>query len=84
MTRETIESQKLMNKKINEEYEKVKADLEQYRKEKLDLIDASINQIILKVVQDVLGEAIPLSKHEELVIEALEKAKREDLFKISV
>lgn len=54
--------------------------LENYKKERLKEIDEKIFQIISEVAIKTLGKAIDFSSHEELVIRALEKAKREKFF----
>lgn len=54
--------------------------LENYKKERLKEIDEKIFQIISEVAIKTLGKAIDFSSHEELVIRALEKAKKEKFF----
>jgi len=51
-----------------------------YQEQKLKELDAKIYQILGEVAKKTLGRAIDLSTHEELVMEALEKAKKENLF----
>lgn len=53
--------------------EEVKA----YKEEKLKRVDISILNVLEKVSEDVFGSAIDFSKQEELVIQALEKAKKQ-------
>jgi exonuclease VII large subunit len=54
--------------------------LENYKKEKIKEIDERIFQLLVDITKKVLGKAIDLSTHEELVIKALEKAKKENFF----
>lgn len=77
---ETLGFQFDLDKKLAEEIAKVSQEVEAYKAEQLKTINESMSKIIAKVSQEVLGKTIPLSDHEDLVIEALEKAKKEGLF----
>ncbi len=66
-------TEKILVQKI-EETEK---EIENYKKEKLKEIDEEIFALLFKIAKDVLGVTIDLSTHEKLVMEALEKAKKE-------
>ena len=59
---------------------KVEKESEEYRKNKLTKIDEEIRQIVLSAAREVIGRAISLSEHEDLVNKALEKAKKEHIF----
>lgn len=59
---------------------KIEKETEAYRKNKLTKVDEEIRQIVLAAARDVIGRAISLSEHEDLVTKALEKAKREQIF----
>lgn len=65
-----------MDKKILEAEEKI----EEYKKERIKVLDQKIYQIIAEVAKKTIGKAIDISTHEELVMEALAKAKREKFF----
>ena len=54
--------------------------IEDYKKEKIKDLDQKIFQIISDVSKKTIGRALDLSIHEKLVIDALEKAKRERIF----
>lgn len=57
-------------------------DLEKIKKEKLEEIEKNIYKILSDVAKKTLGKAIDLTTHEELVMEALKKAKKENLFEL--
>lgn len=80
LKKETLDSQVFIGARINEEFEQKQKEIEEYKAQRLKAIDENINIIIEKVTEDVLGRAIPLAEHEKLVIEALEKAKKEQVF----
>lgn len=77
---ETIASQEMISKKINHEYSLAKKDIETYKQSQLIIVDERIYQILEKVSTLVMGKAISLSDHEALVIDSLEKAKKEAIF----
>lgn len=77
LRKETLEAQKFIGDKITLEFEAARAEIAAYKTKKLAEIDATIQQRVVTIAQDVLGKSIPLEKHEKLVLEALEKAKQE-------
>lgn len=54
-------------------------EIETYKSENLKSIDEGIYQILTEIAKKTLGKIIDTSTHEELVIQALEKAKKEKL-----
>jgi len=65
---------------LSEKIQETEKEIENYKKEKLKEVDQKIYQILGEVAKKTIGKTIDLSTHEELVIEALEKAKREKIF----
>jgi cell division septum initiation protein DivIVA len=80
LKKETLNSQVFIGARINEEFETKQKEIEAYKSQRLKLVDQTINEIIAKVAEEVLGKAIPIDEHEALVLEALEKAKKEEVF----
>src|SRR3989344_5741963 len=66
---ETISSQKMLAK-----------DIDAYRQDRLRIVDERIFEILEKVSKLVLGKAISPSDQEALIIDSLEKAKKEAIF----
>lgn len=62
-----------------EEYDKTKLEIEAYKKEKLAEIDAKVKEILPLVLKDVIKGSIDVGREEELVINALEDAKRQNI-----
>jgi len=81
LEKETINSEKIVKEKINEEYLGMEKDLQTYKKEKQQKIDEDIYKILYRVSEIVLNQGISYDKHKELVLEALETAKKEQVFK---
>ncbi len=50
-----------------------------YREAKIKELDDTVYQVLAQVAKKTIGRAIDLSSHEKLVMEALEKAKKEKL-----
>jgi len=81
MKRLTTLSQKEVKRKIEADYEAARKEIESYKKEELGKIDLKIYEFLGKVSKLVLGKAISLSEHEDLIEKSLEKAKKEGVFK---
>lgn len=59
---------------------KAQEDIDAYKRNQLEGIDEEVKKIVARVVPEVLGKAINMDEHEDLVWQALEKAKSEGLF----
>ncbi|HSX08797.1 MAG TPA: hypothetical protein VLF93_01465 [Candidatus Saccharimonadales bacterium] len=55
-------------------------ELEEYKKLRLQQADRTITNVIQEVSQQILNKALPLEDHQQLLIEALERAKKEGVF----
>ncbi len=80
MEKLTSSSEKLVRKKIDIDYVTVRKEIEDYREMELKKIDQEIYELLEKVSKLVLGKAVSLSEHEDLIQESLEKAKKEGVF----
>lgn len=80
LKKETVEAQSVIDKRVQEQFEKSQQEIQKYKEEKLKEVDRSINKIIIQVAGEVIGKTLSLSEHEKLVFDALESAKREGFF----
>lgn len=80
MQKLTISSEKLVQKKIDIDYLTVKKEIKNYKEEELKKIDQEIYAILERISKLVLGKALSLSEHEDLIQKSLEKAKKEGAF----
>ena len=80
MQKLTILSQTEIKKKIDIDYEALKTEIENYKNAKLQKVDQEIYELLEKVSELVLGKALSLSEHEDLIEKSLEKAKKEGVF----
>lgn len=81
MQKLTTLSQEEVKKKIDLDYKNSKKEIEDYKKEQLKKIDLEIYEFLEKISKIVLGKALSLSEHEDLIEKSLEKAKKEGVFK---
>lgn len=77
---ETTKGQKLVTDKLAAEYDQVIKQVVDYKKEKLALADAEVNKIVHEVFEKIAGKLIPVSQQQELVMQALEEAKKDHVF----
>lgn len=80
MQKLTALSQKEVKAKIDADYETVKKEIENYKKEELQKIDSEIYQLLEKIAKLVLGKGLSLSEHEDLIKKSLERARNEGVF----
>lgn len=73
----TIESRKQAENKANTEYQKIEVELEAYKKEMLDRIDNRIVSLLLAVAKITIGKSLSLADQENLIIDALNQAKKD-------
>jgi hypothetical protein len=69
----------LLKQAVESERARVAKELESYKTEKLKQIDTQAEKIIADLSSKVIGEAIDPKKHSELIIKALEEAKKENV-----
>ena len=55
-------------------------EIETYKASRMQEIDKAVTQIIQKASQDIFNKSISTQDHEKLIMESLEKAKKEGLF----
>jgi len=67
-------------KVLAEEYDEIKKEIERYKESKIAQINSTAKEVLTDVTTKVLGKSIDLRAHEDLVIQALEDAKRQNLF----
>lgn len=77
LKKETYASQKIVEEKIEEEYAQTEKEIEAYKALRIKKVEDEIYNILQNVSTLVLGKAISLEDHEQLVIDALNKAKEE-------
>jgi hypothetical protein len=79
LEQETIQSENLVKKKIDDQYAKVAAEIENYKTEQFKKIEESLNVILTKISMEVLEKSFNVQDHKDLIIRTLEKAKHENI-----
>jgi hypothetical protein len=82
VTETTLACQEGLQTKINEEFDHAKGEIAKYKEEKLKAIDEEAEKIIKKLSIELLGKAIKIDEHEKILLDALEKAKKESILSI--
>jgi len=77
---ELLGSQQSMQKKIQDEFSKSQVEINEYKRHQMQHVDQSINDMVGKISEDVLGKAISLRDHQQLILQSLEQAKKEGMF----
>jgi hypothetical protein len=80
MEKLTTLSQKEIKKKMDTDYESSRREIEEFRKVELDKVNAEVYEVLEKTAKIVLGKAINLSDHEDLITKSLERARKEGVF----
>jgi len=81
MEKLTVLSQDEVKKKIDADYALLKKEIEDYKNQELQKVESGIYELLENVSKIVLGKALSLSEHEELIEKSLKEAQKEGVFK---
>ncbi|OGV96214.1 hypothetical protein A2W24_03490 [Microgenomates group bacterium RBG_16_45_19] len=62
---------------LNEAYKKIEQEVATYKAQRLKNMDEQINQLLQRVMRDVLHNVIDRDLHEQLIMEAIDAARQE-------
>ncbi len=68
---------KTIELKMDTAFKEAQVEIASYKKQRAAEIDNQAKQAVKQFSREVLGKSLDLAQHEDLVIQALEKAKRE-------
>lgn len=77
---EAVRYRSQTDEKLKEWHMALRQEVDDYRKESLLKVEEAIYRIIGRVAKEVLGEAFDLRLHQKLVLQSLERAKKEGFF----
>lgn len=77
---ETINIEKAVGQKIAVRYDEVKKEVESYKEKQIAGVDQKINKAIVEITQKLLSKTINAREHQDLVLKALEEARKNGLF----
>ena len=76
LANKTINSEKMVEEKVNQEYQKIEAEITAYKERRMRDVDDNILQIIQSVTEIVLQKQLSVEEQEQLVYDALAKMKQ--------
>jgi len=77
---QTVGYETATREKVEQLRKDADAYVEEYRRQRMKKVDSAIHRIILLVSRDIIGQGLELKEHNQLVIQALDRAKREGFF----
>lgn len=77
LTKETTD---LLKTKIDAEWQQAQKDIEEYKEKQKQQIEKQIEEKISALVREAFGKSLTVSQHQQLVMNALEKAREEGVF----
>jgi len=78
--RKLQESKEVVEVELKKEIALMQAQVEKYTKEKLAKVDEKIYEIVTETAKNTVGKVINIVDHQQLVMNALEQAKRDKFF----
>lgn len=79
---ETLTAKFYIQRKIDEELEKAKKEIDEYKEEERKKIEKSVRNIIINLSEDVFEGSITLDQQEKLIFKALEEAEKKNVLSI--
>lgn len=83
--KKTMEDQKVsaqyyLQKRIDEEFEKARKEIEEYKAYERGKIEGKIDEIIKNTAKNVIHSSLSPAQQKDLIMESLEKAKADGMF----
>lgn len=69
------DTQNIFQAQSEKAYASMQNELDTYKKERIDSINSSINDVLLAVSRKVLGHSLSLEEHQAYIMKSLEEAK---------
>ena len=76
---QTFEAEKIAQDRIRKEYEKLESEIQDLKQKKLQELNDNIYNFLSKISKEVIGKSLNMTEHEDLVVKALDKAKKEGI-----
>lgn len=77
--KQTFEAENIAKEKIKQEYEKLEVEIKEYREKMINKVNDDIYKILINISKAVLGKSLDTKEHEDLIIESLNRAKKENI-----
>jgi len=79
---ETIESQKVIDKKVEEEYSEIEKEIASYKQKKLTEVDGIIGDVISNIASEVFHKSFSVKEHQDLIVAILKSEKEKGSLKL--
>ena len=79
--KETVDSQNLVEQELKKEYDSIRQELQKYKEEQYKKIDSMIYDVTILAAKKVIGKSLDLDNQQDLVLESLEEAKKQGVFR---
>lgn len=77
--KQTFEAHTVAQQRIKQEYEKLEIEINQLKEKRLQELNSTIDNIIQNISKEVIGKSLNLSDQEDLIIKALDQAKKDKI-----
>lgn len=79
VTKQINSTSSFLSRELQSKTKQLEKEIENYKRERIKEIDKKVYQVIERTSKEIFGRIIDISTHERLVLEALEKAKKENI-----
>lgn len=77
--KQTFEAETIAEERIKQEYEKLEIEIRELKEKRLQELNSNIDNMIQNISKDIIGKSLSLSDHEDLIIKALDQAKKDGI-----
>lgn len=71
--------EKILGRKVDQAIATAQGQIDDYKATQIEGLEEKVQEKVQELAKEVLGKAISLSEHEDLVMKSLEKAKKEGI-----
>lgn len=80
LEKQTVQAEQLVSQKVEQEYQAINKELQEYKDQQFKKIDESIYKVLQEVSIAVIGKSLNLDDQQSIIRHALEEAKKEGDF----
>lgn len=82
LQKETLDTKQAISTQLKEEIEKAKVEVNEYKTHAIEQVEKDIETLVTNIAQQVLGKSISVADHQQLIIQALDAAKKEGIISL--
>jgi len=80
METQKIGAQQALRERVNEEFDRARAEVDEYKKYKIQSATQHIDMVVSQITKDVVASSLSRADQKELIFRSLEKAKIDGIF----